>query len=318
MMDDIKNFGKIITEDELYDDYKIEMKNPRYKLTNHTSDVYSLCVLNDGRLASSSFDKSIIIYNKITYQPDLIIKEHNNWLSFITKLSSGILASCSWDNTIKLFNIQGMKYEVLQILNYHSKGVCKIIELKNKNLVSCSYDCSIIFYLKDNNKYKKDYQISTDGTCTSIIQTKDNEICYSENNDNKICFFDLLGRKIKASISNISKDNYIREWFIMIKKDLLLIPGSNQISIINVDQYKLVRKIDVQGSGNIYGVCMLNRNMILTGDSAKIIRQWKIEGDNLKMVSKKERAHDYNINILLNIGNGFIASGSDDDSIKIW
>ena len=115
----------------------------------------------------------------------------------ITQLSSGILASCSFDNTIKLFNINGMKYEMLQTLNYHNNYVYKIIELKNKNLVSCSYDSSIIFYIKDNNQYKKDYQISTDGSCTSIIQTKDNEICYSEYNGNKICFFDLLERKKK-------------------------------------------------------------------------------------------------------------------------
>ena len=63
---------------------------------------------------------------------------------------------------------------------------------------------------------------------------------------------------------------------------------------------------------------MLNENMLLTGDQAKIIRQWKIEEDNLILVSKKENAHDNYIYVLLNIGNGFIASGSDDNTIKIW
>jgi WD40 repeat protein len=58
--------------------------------------------------------------------------------------------------------------------------------------------------------------------------------------------------------------------------------------------------------------------MLLTGDGAKTIRQWKIEGDNLILVSKKENAHDGWINVLLNLGNGFIASGSNDYSIKIW
>ena len=58
--------------------------------------------------------------------------------------------------------------------------------------------------------------------------------------------------------------------------------------------------------------------MLLTGDDVGIIRQWKIEGDNLVMVSMKENAHDERINVLLNIGNGFIASGSSDNSIKIW
>ena len=209
-----------------------------------------------------------------------------------------------------------MKYEILQTLNYHSSYVYKIIELKNKNLVSCSYDSSIIFYIKDNNEYKQDYKISTDGSCYSIIQTNNNEICYSV--DNKICFYDLLERKIKASISDISKNNSYREWFIMIKKDLLLIPGYNIISIINTEQYKLVRKIEVPGSNWICGVCMLNENMLLTGDEAKIIRQWKIEEDNLILVSKKEKTHDDYINVLLNIGNGFIASGSSDNTIKIW
>ena len=104
----------------------------------------------------------------------------------------------------------------------------------------------------------------------------------------------------------------------MIKKDLLLIPGYNIISIINTKQYKLVRKIEVPDSNWICGVCMLNKNILLTGDDAKIIRQWKIEGDNLILVSKKENAHDNCINVLLNIGNGFIASGSDDYSIKLW
>ena len=58
--------------------------------------------------------------------------------------------------------------------------------------------------------------------------------------------------------------------------------------------------------------------MLLTGDNAEIIRQWKIEGDNLILVSKKENAHDEGISTLLNIGNGIIASGSLDNSIKIW
>ena len=270
--------------------------------------------MNDGRLVSSSNDKSIIIYNKTTYQPDIIIKEHNKGILYITQLSSGILASCSDDNTIKLFNINGMKYELLQTLNYHNDLVYKIIELKNKNLVSCSKDSSIIFYVKDNNEYKKDYQIQTNGICSSIIQTKDNEICYSEYNDKKICFYDLLERKIKTSISNIS--NFIN--LIMIKKDLLLIPGKNEISIINIEQYELIRKIDVQDSGLIAGVCMLNKNMILTCEEKRAIRQWKIDGDNLILISKKENAHDKGIITLLNIGNGFIASGSGDNSIKIW
>ena len=318
MIDTIKNFGKIINIDNIYDDYKIENKNPTHKLTNHSNNVLCLCVLNDRRLVSGSGVHSLIIYNKNIYQPDLIIKEHSDYICCIIQISSGELISCSADKTIKIYNINGVQYEELQTLNYHSGVVWKIIELKNKALVSCSQDSSIIFYLKDKKEYKKDYQIKTNGSCFSIIQTKDNEICYSERNNNAICFYDALERKIKATISNISKDNGKREWFIMIKKDLLLIPGKNQLSIINTNEYKLVRTIEVPNASWITGVCLLNKDMLLTGDYSEIIRQWKIEGDNLTLISKKEKVHENDINILLNMRNGFIASGSDDKTIKIW
>ena len=105
---------------------------------------------------------------------------------------------------------------------------------------------------------------------------------------------------------------------MMISKDLLIIPGQNKLSIINVNQYRLIRVIDVEGSDWITGVCMLNENMILTGDYEETIRQWRIEGDNLILISKKEKTHDKDISFLLNLGNGHIASASDDSSIKIW
>ena len=303
-----------INNNNLYsNDFNIKLKKPIHILKYHTDWVFCLTVMNDGRLVSCSRDGSIIIYNKETYKPDLIIKEHSDAVRYIIQLSSGILASCSFDKSIKLFNIKRNKYEVSQTLNYHKDQVDKIIELKNKALVSCSDDRSIIFYIKDNLKYKKDYKISTNGSCWNIIQTKDNEICYYEYYNYTICFYDLLERKVKSSISNISCYN-----MMMITKDLLLITGFNKISIINVNNYKLLRIIDVPGAGWINGVCMLNQNMLLTGDESNIIRQWRIEGDNLILVSKKENAHNDSIRVLLNLGNGHIASGSNDKTIKIW
>ena len=62
---------------------------------------------------------------------------------------------------------------------------------------------------------------------------------------------------------------------------------------------------------------MLNKDMILTGDIKRII-QWKIENDNLKLISKKEYAHDISILTLSKLGNGLILSGSFDNSVKIW
>ena len=117
--------------------------------------------------------------------------------------------------------------------------------------------------------------------------------------NNTICFFDIYERKIKKTISNISKRNDCIEKLYMITKDLLFIGGENKISIINVNQYNIIRIIDVPGSSWITRCCMLNKNMLLTGDFNKIIRQWRIEEDNLILISKKEKAHKNSITYLL-------------------
>ena len=304
-----------------YNNFDIKLKEPIHILNNHSDCVYCLSILKDGRLVSGSDDNSIIIYNKETYQPDLTIKENKGGITCITTLSSGILSICSYDKNIKLFNIKKNKYGILQTLNYHNHWVYKIIELKNKSLVSCSRDNSIIFYIKNNNnKYIFDYKIKTNGECCTVIQVKDNEICYSDyiNYDNVICFYDLIQRKIKSKINNINSNGRIFQGFIMINKELLLIPGINKISLININEYNIIKIVDIPNSGSIIGVCTINDNILFTGDSNGIIKQWKTEGDNLILISQKENAHNRDINTLVKIGDGHIASGSKDKLIKIW
>ena len=175
--------GKVNNNNNLDDinNFDISLKNPIHTLNYHKDYILCLSILNDGRLISGSYDNSIIIYNKTTYQPDLIINEHKSIVRCIIQLSSGILATCSLDKTIKLFNIEGNNYNIIQTLNDHTDYINKIIEIENLYLVSCSNDNSVIFYLKDNKIYKKDYQILTNGRCYCINQIKENEICYSEN-----------------------------------------------------------------------------------------------------------------------------------------
>ena len=104
----------------------------------------------------------------------------------------------------------------------------------------------------------------------------------------------------------------------MISKDLLFFSGYNKISIVNINYYEIIRKTEVPNSGWIYGACMLNKNILFTGDYEGIIIEWKIEEDNLILNSKKKNIHHLSIYTLLNLGNGYISSGSLDCSIKIW
>ena len=303
--------------DNTYNNFNIAFKKPIHILDYHEKTITCSTVLKDGRFATGSNDRTIIIYNNQTFEPDIIIRDHKGEVYCILQLSSGILASCSNDKTIKLFDIiNRYEYNVIQTIEYmkyyngldhRNHTVRKIIELKNKNLIFCSMK-QIYFFYKGNNEYKIDYSFAVnDGCYGRVIQTKDNEICY--NVEKNLCFYDLIQRKIITKIDYATPLN-------MMTKDLLLVAVENKLKIINVKLYNLIRIIDVPGSGTIYCICMLNDNILLTADYYGRIIQWKIEGDNLKLFSIKELAHKGAICTLLKIGNGLILSGGND--VRIW
>jgi len=206
---EIENKSNKLKKNNIYNNFDIKLKEPIHILNLHKDTVYCFTILKDGRLVSGSCDSKIIIYNKKTFQRDFEITDHTDAINCVITLSTGILASCSWDNSIKLFNIIDNEKETIQTLKYHTNMVYKIIELKNKSLVSCSNDNFIIFYNKDKikNKYMPYHKLIVNDYCFSIIETKDNEICYSESN-NTIYFYNALQKQIMSKINDIDLNTY--------------------------------------------------------------------------------------------------------------
>ena len=133
-----------------------------------------------------------------------------------------------------------------------------------------------------------------------------------------ICFYDLLKKRIIKKINNINADGCGCNFLNLLTKDLLLSTGIDKLYIINVNQHNITRIINAPGSNYIGVSCILNNNTLLTGDSKGNIKQWKIEGDNLNLISTKENAHDTGIMSLIKLGDGSILSGSSYGEIKIW
>ena len=309
-----------------YNNFNIELKEPKHITTFHNSFITCATVLNDSRLATGSDDNSIIIYNNKTFKPDLTIREHMDSVTSLIQLSSGILCSGSKDKKIKFYNINGNTYNILQTILFHTDGVGKIIELSNHKLVSSSKDGSIIFYFKDNSGYKKDFNIKINPYNGPIIQTKSNEICYYEVPNYVLNFFNFQERKNIAKINDISVTNYIFDSLLMMSKDLLLAAGVQNLTIINVNSHSIIRIIEVYGprtqfdpsENGINALCLLTENIILSVDDKYKIIQWKIEGDNLCLTSKKEYAHESSIRTVKKIGNGLIMTGDLKGVVKIW
>ena len=123
------NIIVIITNEDsnesiLYNNFDIKNKKPVLKLKYYKSNIYCLTLLNERRLATCWFYKSIIIYYNKEFKPDTTIKEHSEVVNYILAIKSGLLASCSDGFTIKIYESKN-NYKVLQTLNYHKEWVQK-------------------------------------------------------------------------------------------------------------------------------------------------------------------------------------------------
>ena len=351
--DIIKDLREIIKKNNYVDDTKIEKTNSKEKkedktqtgkdnkdyneifkdfnIINHThkinltnlgeKGINTILQLQDGRLASGGEDGSIIIYNKQTFVPELTIKKHKDSIYDIIQLKNGNLLSCSRnDKTMNEYKLnENNTYQVLSTVNVGQDNYPRqIVELENNEIGLVAYN-HIIFYLNINNKLDEDFKIKKDdnqiGVFCEMLPVKPGELVIAGVKD-KIQFFELNTRKLKEII-NINRDIHWtpNNLLCMMNERCLCVGGANKITIIDVYNKNIISEVEENGVNRC--LYKLNDNILLTGKDNGDITQWRINGNNLTFVNKKEKAHQNYINEIIRFNNSII-SCSYDHSIKIW
>ncbi len=124
--------------------------------SGHQKDIMNICLLNDSKIISCSYDKTIKIWdiNENECEKNLIGHKSYVWKIIKIKMKKfndcDLIASCSTDKTIKIWDIN--KEKIIINLEGHIFTVINIIQLNNEKLISCSYDNSIkIWNLNNEN-----------------------------------------------------------------------------------------------------------------------------------------------------------------------
>ena len=119
--------------------------NQKTKFIAHNTQIYSLLILQDGRIASCSGDKTIKIFDpKNNFNTDIILKGHLNTVTHISQAKNEKILSCSFDYCIKIWNISknsgGCEYT---IKNAHNDVIRKVIPISHERIASCSDDFTV-------------------------------------------------------------------------------------------------------------------------------------------------------------------------------
>ena len=135
-------------------------------------------------------------------------------------------------------------------------------------------------------------------------------------NGNNINFYDLNKRdKIKSLSGFESFYSNTGRKFCKANDELLLVCGSDNLFLVDLQAYQLISKIECNSIKTLY---KLSNNYVLSGQYNGDIKQWKCNGREVTLYSYKKDAHNsVNIMSMFSLRNYFI-SADNLGAIKIW
>ena len=302
--------------------YKLKfssLDNCKSKTLNYHSDVVNqIILLKDGRIASSSNDKSIIIYNQEDFSVQLQIKNFDSEVLNIMQGSNDYIFASLYSGNISFFKLNPNNSNLnIQNIKAHKDIVRKIIELKDGRYVSCSQDKTIKIWKFINNNLILDRIINVDSLeigVSSIEQVNENEIISTPINENgSIMFWNINECKIISQINGIA---CVFCWNLLkkISNNTFIVGGAREIYLIK--DYELIDRIQIELGCDVYSICYLNNGNILTGDKNGFIKYWNFNNNKLEYNGKR-KFHDNRIRVISQISDDLILSGSNDSKINI-
>ena len=328
----IELFDRIYNESDKYISFLHDLPNIKtnslknnYKtLKNHSHYIYLVSKLNDGRLISCSYDNSLNIYQKDSFELQLSIKEHKSAIYSFTQLIDGRIITCSSDKTMKIIKLGIDNYKIDQTLEGHNSPVNKVIEINKNELISIAYDKKMIIWkLNNENKFECICNIffqNSQSYC-NILKLNEYEFVTSSVSDQCLKFWNLNNYSYISIIKEI-----VTEWFpqnmILLEDNILCVGGINSkgFYLINIPKHQIIKNII--GPKTIWCIneCLdgLFLCSIINENGKHSLVKYKYENFNLVKIVENENAHSSNIYSCIELDNEIIASGSEDYSIKLW
>ena len=271
--------------------------------------IFSLLLLNDGRLACSTSNFEILLFDLSKYTNSKISTLHSKPVTYISQLHNNNIISCSLDGTLDIFAYPS--YTKIDIIKTNFSEMKKVISLSSNRFAVCSSDSSITIY---SNDYP--YIILAQfpkSESNSILQLKNEEILISGSPSFTVHFWSIKTYQLITTFKKIGCFDANSQ--IQVKRKLII--GSIFcVSIVNLDMVLVDKSIlNIHFSG-FSSFAEIKKGLVLCGKNYNNLMVLDVEKNTIEIA--KEDAHRGKISSLIYYKENIAISGSYDTFIKVW
>jgi len=246
--------------------------------------------------------------------PDALstLSGHTDDVRALAVLSNGLLASGSYDKTIKIWNASGI---CVSTLSGHSKSVISLAVLSN-GLLATSGDGPITLWNMEGSSVLTMWGHM--GAIWVLLELS-NGLLASGSSDNTIKLWNLeSGSSVETLSGHTSSVRALAE----LSSDGLLASGSgdNTIKLWNLESGSSLSLATFFGhTGVVAALVELENGFLASGSYDKTVKIWNFRGYHRGSCVSTLSGHTSAVMSLAVISNGLLlVSGSLDSTIKIW
>jgi WD40 repeat protein len=249
-------------------------KSEKVKLIENESNVTCMIRLNDGKLVCGFQDHSIVVYNSLSnYECIFIMNDHREQITGLIQMDNNILASCSKDNTIKLWDSDFTC--VKTIWGYHNDkyklGINCITQLYDGRLAAGnSYNRIQIWEPSNEDSVLLEGHT---GKILSIVQLFNTDLI-SASTDGTIRVWNVENNEC-VTVKNVGVD-LSTCWMNQLDSGTILILMNNKLLLSNMNVSNFYDILDYD-DGEISCITSIQDNKILAGFGNGKIRLWNFK-----------------------------------------
>jgi cytochrome c len=234
----------------------------------HDDAVNAVLLLKDGRAVTAGADGRIAIWGERAQQPQTVLEGHTAPIVALAQSPDGaLLASASWDRTIRLWPLAGGAPRVLEGHNQNVNGVA--FSPDGKSVVSVGYDLTLRIWPVDGNAAPTIVTLPT--PLSAVAVAADGEII-AGGASGSVYFITPAGEltgEVQASPTPIISVAASRDGNLVVAAS-----SRGSVGVIDRKERRLARTLVGPGLP-VWSIAFLPDNhTILTGGADRTIRRW--------------------------------------------